>query len=95
MDREELLRVSVGSLADWEHVKNDLHSTALAFANDTLDSEHLPPSERAAVLADFDHVGPAFPPALLLSPRHSPSSWMLLFQRPNLISESMATVSKI
>ncbi|KAF7777439.1 hypothetical protein Agabi119p4_3511 [Agaricus bisporus var. burnettii] len=55
MEREELLRISVGSLADWEHIKNDLRADALALFRDTLDSEDVQPSERTAVLADFNN----------------------------------------
>lgn len=65
MEREELLRISVGSLADWEHIKNDLRADALALFRDTLDSEDVQPSERAAVLADFNNVCPVIPLSLV------------------------------
>lgn len=55
MEREELPRVSVGSLTDWQRVKNNYSAAALSSIQNALDSQHLQ-SERDAVLAHFNHV---------------------------------------
>jgi len=53
-DREELLRISVGSVNDWLRVKNNYNTHLLDALRDVLDTPDLHP-ERDAILAHFNH----------------------------------------
>lgn len=54
-DREELLRISVGSVHDWLRVKNNYNVHLLNALSDVLDAPDLHP-ERDALLAHVNHV---------------------------------------
>lgn len=54
-DREELLRISVGSVNDWLRVKSNYNTHLLNALHDILDAPDLHP-ERDAILAHFNHV---------------------------------------